>query len=144
MKAILSEENVVLNAKLNDKEEAIRFAGKILVDNGYVTEAYIPDMLRREESVSTYIGNQIAIPHGVDGSQEHILYSGISFVQVPKGVSFGTDKEAKILIGIAGKNDEHLEILSNIAMVLSEQENVDKLVQATSKNEIISMFEGVL
>lgn len=144
MKKVLSEANVILGAEIENKEEAIRFAGQVLVDNGYVMPEYIPDMLQREESVSTYIGNQIAIPHGIDGSQEHIIYSGISFVQVPNGVSFGPGKEAKILIGIAGKNDEHLEILSNIATVLSDQENVEKLVQAKSKNEIISMFEGVL
>lgn len=144
MKQIFPLENVRLNAKLNNKEEAIRAAGQVLVENKYVDEAYIECMLQREEVVSTYIGNQVAIPHGVDGSQQYIKHSGISFVQVPEGVSFGPGNEAKLLIGIAGKNDEHLEILSKIAGLLGEEENIEKLVHAKSEKEIVEMFEGVI
>lgn len=144
MKEIFPIENIKLNIQLDNKEEAIKYTGQILVENNYVSQEYTECMLQREEVISTYIGSRVAIPHGVDGSQKYIKYSGISFVQVPEGVSFGEGKEANILIGIAGKDDEHLEILSKIAMLLSEEENIDKLVNATSKNEIMKLFEGVI
>ncbi|MFI3618660.1 PTS sugar transporter subunit IIA [Enterococcus avium] len=144
MKQVFPLENIKLNISLSDKEEAIRAAGKVLLDNDYVEPEYINSMLQREEVVSTYIGSHVAIPHGVDGSQQYIKHSGISFIQVPQGVSFGPDKEAKLLIGIAGKNDEHLEILSKIAGLLGEEENIDKLVNAQSEKEISELFEGVI
>ncbi|WP_090406425.1 PTS sugar transporter subunit IIA [Enterococcus malodoratus] len=144
MKEIFPLENIKLNVALADKEQAIKAAGQVLVSNGYVDEEYINSMLQREEVVSTYIGSQVAIPHGVDGSQQYIKHSGISFIQVPEGVSFGPEKEAKLLIGIAGKNDEHLEILAKIAGLLGEEENIERLVNARSEKEIAELFEGVV
>lgn len=144
MKEVFPLENIKLNVSLADKKQAIEAAGQVLVSNGYVDEKYIDCMLQREEVVSTYIGSQVAIPHGVDGSQQYIKHSGISFIQVPEGVSFGPGNEAKLLIGIAGKNDEHLEILSKIAGLLGEEENIDKLVNAQSEKEIAELFEGVV
>ncbi|MGM0240663.1 PTS sugar transporter subunit IIA [Enterococcus sp. AZ103] len=143
MSHVFNLKNIELNQKLSSKEEAIKTCGAILVNNGYVKPEYIQSMLAREEVLSTYMGNGIAIPHGVDGSQEYIMHSGISLLQVPEGVSFGPNKEVKVLIGIAGKNDEHLEYLSKIATVLSESENIEKLAQAQTKEEIFNLFEGV-
>lgn len=144
MKEILPLKNIKLGLTLADKEEAIKTAGRVLVENGYVDENYIDCMLQREEIVSTYIGSQVAIPHGVDGSQQYIKHSGLSFLQVPEGVSFGPDKEAKLLIGIAGKNDEHLEMLAKIAGLLGDEENIEKLVSAQSQEEVAALFEGVV
>ncbi|EOH91755.1 PTS sugar transporter subunit IIA [Enterococcus pallens] len=144
MKEILPLKNIKLGLTLADKEEAIKTAGRVLVENGYVDENYIDCMLQREEVVSTYIGSQVAIPHGVDGSQQYIKHSGLSFLQVPEGVSFGPGKEAKLLIGIAGKNDEHLEMLAKIAGLLGDEENIEKLVSAQSQEEVAALFEGVV
>lgn len=141
--AILKKENIHLNAVFNTKEEAIRQAGSILVEQGYVASLYIEKMLEREELTSTYMGNFIAIPHGTDESKGFVMESGISIIQVPEGVDFGGGNIVKLLIGIAGKNNEHLDILSNIAIVCSEEENVESLVQAATAEEILAIFEGV-
>lgn len=140
---ILAKENIKLNTTVASKEEAIRLTGSILVERGYVDANYIEKMLEREELTSTYMGNFVAIPHGTEDSKQFVKESGISFVQVPQGVDFGGGNIVKLLIGIAGKNDEHLDILSNIAIVCSEEENIDKLVRATTAEEIIEIFEGV-
>jgi len=140
---ILSKDNIKLNVYLNSKEEAIRFTGQILVDGGYVEPSYIEKMLEREEITSTYMGNYVAIPHGTDDSKQSVLHSGISVVQVPNGVDFGNGNIVKLLFGIAGKNNEHLDILSQIAIVCSEVENIEKLVQAKTEDEILAIFEGV-
>lgn len=141
--SILAKENIILNKAVGSKEEAIRLTGNILVDKGYVDADYIEKMLEREELTSTYMGNFVAIPHGTEDSKQFVKKSGISFIQVPQGVDFGEGNIVKLLIGIAGKNNEHLDILSNIAIVCSEEENIEKLVNAKTEEEIIAIFEGV-
>jgi PTS system mannitol-specific IIA component len=140
--SILTKENILLNTTIGTKEEAIRLTGSILVDKGYVDASYIDKMLEREQLTSTYMGNFVAIPHGTEDSKPFVKESGISFVQVPQGVDFGGGNVVKLLIGIAGKDNEHLDILSTIAIVCSEEENIEKLVAATTAEEILAIFEG--
>ncbi|KMM36340.1 PTS sugar transporter subunit IIA [Guptibacillus hwajinpoensis] len=142
-KEILATENVVLNEKASSKEEAIRMAGQILVDNGYVEASYVDQMLEREKLTTTYMGNSVAIPHGTEDAKKAVKSSGLSIVQLREGVDFGDGNIAKIIVGIAGKDNEHLEILSQIAIVCSEEENVEQLIQADSKETLISMFDEV-
>lgn len=141
--SILAKDNIQLNTTVNSKEDAIRLTGKILVEKGYVEPNYIEKMLEREQLTSTYMGNFVAIPHGTEDSKPFVKESGISFVQVPQGVDFGAGNIVKLLIGIAGKDNEHLDILSNIAIVCSEEENIEKLVSAQSVDEILAIFEDV-
>lgn len=143
---ILKKENIRLNQAFANKKEAIQYAGQVLIDGGYVEEAYIEEMLQREENLTTYMGNFIAIPHGTDNSKDMIKHSGLSVVQVPEGVNFGTADDEKIvtvIFGIAGVGDEHLDILSNIAIYCSDLDNVIKLADAASEEEVLSALEGV-
>jgi PTS system mannitol-specific IIA component len=142
-KPILSEDTIILNARVSDKESAIKLAGQLLVDNGFVEEAYVDQMLERESLSSTYIGNHVAIPHGTEDAKRAVKASGISIVQIPEGVDFGENQVAKLVIGIAGKDNEHLEILSKIALVCSEPENVEKMALAQTKEELLSFFVEV-
>ncbi|MCM3716933.1 PTS sugar transporter subunit IIA [Fictibacillus phosphorivorans] len=142
-KEILSAENILLNQNFSNKEEAIRGTGQVLVDKGYVEAAYIEKMLEREELTSTYMGNFVAIPHGTEDAKKSVNESGLSILQVPSGVDFGDGNIVKVLIGIAGKDNEHLEILSQIAIVCSEEENIEKLVNAKSAQEILELFSEV-
>src|SRR5699024_4437098 len=108
-----------------------------------VKKAYVKKMLEREKLTSTFMGNHVAIPHGTEDAKKAVKETGLSIVTVPEGVDFGEGNIAKILIGIAGKGDEHLEILSKIALVCSEEENIQKILDAESKEEIISIFAEV-
>jgi PTS system mannitol-specific IIA component len=144
MSEILTPENVVMGASLKDQDEAIRRAGELLVANGYVDDKYIDSMFEREESVSTYMGNAVAIPHGTSDSKQWVSQSGLSIITVPDGVDYGDGNVAKLIVGIAGKGDEHLDILSNIALVCSDEENVTKIVNAQSKDELLAFFEDVV
>lgn len=137
-KAVLCEENVVLGLGSVSKEEAIVMAGKKLVENGYVNENYIEAMLEREKLMTTFMGMGVAIPHGVNEAKKEILASGIVILQFPEGVDFDGEK-AHLIIGIAGVGNEHLEILSNIAVVLDD-ELTDRLKDSNSKAEIMEAF----
>lgn len=59
-------------------------------------------MIKRNEELSVYMGNFIAIPHGTDEAKRDVKKTGITIVQVPRGVSFGsaddTEKIATILL----------------------------------------------
>lgn len=143
MPEILTEQTVELNASFAGRDEAIRRAGELLVANGNVDERYIDSMFEREQSVSTFMGNAVAIPHGTNESKDSVLNSGLSIITVPEGVDYGDGNVAKLIIGIAGKGGEHLEILSQIALVVSDEENVEKIVAASSKEELLAYFDEV-
>ncbi|KRM96127.1 PTS system, mannitol-specific IIA component [Liquorilactobacillus aquaticus DSM 21051] len=142
----LQENMILLDQHVATKEEAIRLAGKLLVDNGYAAPEYIDSMLARNADVSTYMGNFIAIPHGTDSGKKYIKKTGISVVQVPMGVDFsgnGDENIVTIVFGIAGLNGEHLELLSQIALFCSDVNNVVKLADAQSAEEIINLLKEV-
>jgi len=135
-------ENIRLNEKFESKYDAIKMAGELLLAGGYVNEHYIEEMVKREDLSTTYIGNDIAIPHGTEAAKNDVLNSGISVIQVPEGVDFNGDK-ARVIFGIAGKNNTHLEILANIAVFCSDMDNVEKLVKAETKEEIMDLLGGI-
>ncbi|NNU83529.1 PTS mannitol transporter subunit IIA [Geobacillus sp. BMUD] len=141
--SILNKENIMLNAQPKTKEEAIRLAGDVLVKQGYVDPAYVDAMLEREELTSTYIGNSVAIPHGTEAAKSLIKHSGISIVQVPGGVDFGGGNQAMIVIGIAGKDGEHLDILSKLALVCAEVDHVEAMANAKTAEEILELLHEV-
>lgn len=140
-KPVIAKENIMLNAKFKNKWDAIQASGMILLKEGYVMQDYLEDMKAREHVATAYIGNHVAIPHGIDGSENHILYSGISFIQVPEGVSFD-DNIAYLLIGIAGKGGSHIEILSKIALLLMDMNVVEKLKTTNDIDYVLNLFSS--
>lgn len=134
----LEEKNIFLNLDSVSKEEAITRAGEELVKLGCVDEKYIDYMLEREKLATTYMGLGIAIPHGVNEAKSTIKESGLVFLQYPNGVDFDGEK-AYLVIGIAGKGDEHLEVLSSVAIKISE-ELTEKLKNTTSKQDFLDEF----
>lgn len=141
-KAIFAKENIMLNQVCKDKWEAIRACGQILVDRGYVTPEYINDMILREKNASVYVGNHLAIPHGIADSEKHILSSGLVFLQVPEGVKFG-DETAYVIIGIAGKNGKHIQILSSVATVCTDLKNIELLKKAKDENQVLDLLSTI-
>ena len=138
MSRVLCKENIFLGLDSVSKEDAIVLAGQKLVENGYVNENYIEAMLEREKLMTTVMGMGVAIPHGVNEAKKEVKESGIVILQFPEGVDFDGEK-AHLVIGIAGVGNEHLEILSNIAVVLDD-ELTDRLKNSTSKDEVLEAF----
>ena len=134
---ILRKRNIRLGLKTVERDEAIRMAGRMLYESGYVNENYIEAMLERERDLSTYIGKGLAIPHGVGAAKEEIKKSGMVVLQFPEGVKFG-DETAYLVIGIAGVGNEHLSILSNIATAIDvEDESITETLRTTTQVETI-------
>lgn len=140
---VLKKENIFLAQSFSSKEEVIRFAGQALVDSGYVNPSYIQGMIERDRGMSTYMGNEIAIPHGTEKVKKEVLSSGIVIVQVPDGVDFDGNK-VRLVFGIAGKNNSHLNILSKIAIACAEIDNVQKMVEAKTADELIAVINDTI
>ena len=139
---ILLKENVVVGMKPVGKIDAIRAAGEMLVSSGYVEKPYVDGMIARELDISTYIGKGIAIPHGENAVKQYVKKSGIVILQFPEGVDFGNGNKAHIIVGIAGKDNDHLAILANIASAMDEcsDDELQKLYTTADANVLYDMF----
>lgn len=133
----LDRSAVRLHAHPANKEEAIRQAGRLLVDAGYIEAGYIESMLGREQEANTYLGNGIAIPHGMLKDKEQIIKTGISVLQVPNAVEWNPGEPVYLVVGIAARSDEHIEVLANLTDVLSDEETVLRLAKTDNPDEII-------
>lgn len=136
---ILVPKGIILNQKSVTKEEAITAAGQLLTDLGYVDKEYIPLMLEREKIVTTYIGMGLAIPHGTTHDEGIIHKTGIVLIQYPEGIDFG-DEKAQLVIGIAGKGGEHMEILSKICTALEDETILEKMKTTDDKEWIMKQL----
>ncbi|GAA1470117.1 PTS sugar transporter subunit IIA [Microbacterium thalassium] len=123
------------------KEEAMAEAAGILESAGAVTSAYLDAMLQREETVSTYMGNELAIPHGTNDTKDEILESALSVVRYDGGIDWDGER-VTFVVGIAGKGDEHLEILSQIAILFSEEDDVARLKRAATPEELFEIVSA--
>ncbi|WP_309120904.1 PTS sugar transporter subunit IIA [Paenibacillus sp.] len=139
---ILSTNKVKLGAKAADKNEAIRMAGRLLVDAGHVPEEYIEKMIERDALSSTYMGGGLAIPHGTNEAKPLVKSTGMSILVFPDGVSFGDGQVAKLVVGIAAVGDDHLDILTNVAMICSDEDSFDSILTADSEERLIAIFES--
>jgi mannitol PTS system EIIA component len=138
---VLSTGSVRIHSGSATREEAMKEAADILQAAGAVTGEYFDAMQQREATVSTYMGNELAIPHGTNETKQSILESGLSVVRYDGGVSWGGEP-VTFVVGIAGKGDEHLEILSQIAILFSEEEDVERLKAAGTPEELFQIIAG--
>lgn len=138
----LTEKNIFLGLTANSKEEAIRYAGQKLVDNGYVKPAYIEAMLERERLTSTFLGESIAVPHGTIEAKDDVITTGIVFCQYPAGVQFGEEEQdqARIVIGIAACNNEHLDVIAKLTNALDDPKIIAQLATTCNIEEVLTIL----
>ncbi len=137
------EKNMVkLGSNIDSKKKAIEEVGKLLVDGGYIKTAYIDSIFGREEISNTYLGNGICIPHGLQENRNLILKTGIAVLQIPDGVIWKDDEKAHIIVGIAAKSDEHIEILSQLTNLLMDEEEAKKLATTKDINLILNTLNS--
>ncbi|QIV86150.1 PTS mannitol transporter subunit IICBA [Glutamicibacter mishrai] len=139
---ILKSDGVILAGTATERDSAIEEVGQLLMQRGSVDADYVKAMHERETSVSTYMGNFLAIPHGTNDAKEHINHSAVAVVRYPEGIDWG-GKDVKFVVGVAGLNNEHLKILASIAKIFTNKEQVAQLEQATSVQEILDLFGKV-
>jgi mannitol PTS system EIIA component len=137
--ALLQERAIKLDGRAGSAVEAIRQAGQLLVDVGAVSTSYVDSMLERERSVSTVMGEGVAIPHGTNESKSEVLHDALSFVRFPEGVDWN-GKPVTIAIGIAATGDNHVGILSRLATILVDPDSAQQLREATETATVLSLL----
>ena len=123
----LEASTVRLGAAPASKEEAIRMVADLLVAEGHIDPGYAESMLGREKVANTFLGEGIAIPHGLLKDRELIRSTGIGVLQVPAGVEWNPGETVRLVVGIAAASDEHLQILANLTQVLADEDEVQRL-----------------
>lgn len=138
----LSRHDVHLGLKADSKEAAILTAGRLLAERGYVAPDYVNAMLEREQLVSTYLGESIAVPHGTIAAKEFVKRTGIVICQYPAGVAFGeaADEVARLVIGIAARNDEHMQVITRLTNALDEPGLIDRLASTTDPQAFLDLL----
>jgi mannitol PTS system EIIA component len=142
MSEVLTQSHIKVPGEARTKDGAIREAGQLLVDAGAVSPAYVDAMFEREKSVSTYMGNFLAIPHGTNEAKDTITRSAISVVRYDEPIDWNGN-DVRFAVGIAGVENGHLEILGKIAVVFSDSDEVDKLLAARSGDELYQLLQAV-
>ncbi len=138
---VLAKDNILTGLKTESKDDAILRAGHLLEQKGYVRKGYADAMLKRENESTTYMGMGIAIPHGTDEAKKDIIRSGIVILQYPEGVDFG-DEKAYLIAGIAGKGDEHIEILASLGETFEDEDKLKTLMSAEDPNTIYNILNN--
>lgn len=139
---VLAAESIVLGGTAGTRDDAITEAGELLVAAGAVEPAYVDAMHEREQSVSTHMGNLLAIPHGTNEAKDSIRRTALSYIHYPDGIDWN-GKQAEFVIGVAGAGKDHLKLLAKIAAVFTDPEQVERLRAATSADEVLAVLDSV-
>lgn len=135
----ISRDDIRLGCATVGREESIRDAGALLVERGYVKAPYVDAMVDRDRLTSVYIGMGIAIPHGTNDAKESVEKTGVVLMQYPGGVDYDGEK-AELVFGIAGKGEEHLEVLANICRILEDEEVLAKMKTTDDLDWVLSVL----
>jgi len=144
MTGIISLETVQLNGVVSSKEDAIRKAGELLVKAGCVHPDYVKGMLGREQTMSTFAGNGVSIPHGRYEDLGLVHRTCISVLQVPEGVEWEDGEKVYLVVGIAAKGEEHMQVLSNLATVLEDYDTAMMLAKTDDPRILLNYLDKPL
>ena len=135
MSNLLVLAGIRLDATASSQEEAVRFCGALLHELGAVEEKYIDAMVERENIISSYMGEGVALPHGTDASRQYVNFAQLVFVRFLEPVPW-EGEEVRLCIAIAAKGDEHTELLGNLADKLLDEVSFEKFMTSNSIDEI--------
>lgn len=139
---VLDLAQIDLGGVASSPTEAIEAAGRMLVEAGAVSPDYVGFMLAREQLMSTFMGNHLAIPHGTNEAKETIRRSALSFTRYDEPIDWDGN-EVRFVVGIAGKDGGHMEVLSKIALVFSDEEQVQQLLTAETPERVLELLGDV-
>jgi len=146
LKDVINKEMIELDFNADDWELAVKEAGNLLFLNHCVEERYITSMVDAVKSIGPYIviGKGIALPHS--RSSDGVLKIGISILRLKNPVIFGhpeNDPVDLVFALSAIDNSSHLRVLSDLAKMLNSEDNVKKIREAVSSDEIIQLINNL-
>jgi len=139
---VLSTAGIRVCLHAADKWDAIGQCGAALVELGAVEPGYVDLMHERERTVTTYVGEGVAIPHGTDASRALVRRTTLCVLQFPDGVDWG-GHTVVLCVAIAAGGDEHVAVLSGLARLLLDPDKAGRLRSSTSVDEIHEMLAPI-
>ncbi|MGN9779476.1 PTS sugar transporter subunit IIA [Micromonospora sp. H33] len=140
--ALLDRRAIRLGETAADREDAIRRSGAVLVETGAVNPAYVDTMLARERSVSTYVGEGVAIPHGTLAGKDAVRRDALAVLRFPAGVDWGGE-QVVLCVAIAARGDGHVALLAQLAEILLDPERARALREATDADDVLRLLKPV-
>ena len=138
---LLDLDAIDLDARADDKEAAVRACGETLVRVGAVQPAYVDAMLERERTISTYVGEGVAIPHGTLAAKEAVVRDALCYLRFAEPIDWDGDEVTVCVgIGIAARDNGHIAILGQLATILMDPPRAAALRAATSADDVIALF----
>lgn len=140
LSSLLAETSIRLSETATDKEDAIRQTGAALLDAGAIDASYIDAMLERERSVSTFVGEGVAIPHGTLAGKDSVKKDALVVLRFPEGVDWDGN-DVRVCVGIAARGNGHIALLSQLATVLLDPERAAALRAATTSTQVYELLK---
>ena len=143
---LLKPESIALGISAPaSKEEAIRLLADFMEKGGNLSdkEQYVKDVLIREESGTTGLGDGIATPHA---KSDGVKAPGLAAMTVPDGMDFAAmdGNPSRLFFMIAapnGANNEHLAILSKLATMIMDPDFKEALIAAKTVAEFRRLID---
>lgn len=139
VRELLDPRAIRLGMPSTDRDQAIRACGEALVAVGAVAEPYIEAMFEREASISTYVGEGVAIPHGTLAGKDHVRRAALSFLSFPDGIDWN-GSPVTVAIGIAARDNGHIAILGQLASILMDPDRAAALRAATDAGDVLALL----
>lgn len=142
---VLQEPFLQLKDSADDWKSAVRLAAKPLLNYEYIEPSYVEAMIKSVEQLGPYIviAPKVALPHA--RPEQGVNRVGMSMLRLKEPVYFSTEKQhgAQLIIVLAATDNEtHLKALSQLSMMLSENDNIDKLIAMNTKQEMLALIEA--
>ncbi|MGE6829608.1 BglG family transcription antiterminator [Priestia megaterium] len=142
---VLQEPFLQLTDSADDWKSAVRLAAKPLLNYEYIEPSYVEAMIKSVEQLGPYIviAPKVALPHA--RPEQGVNRVGMSMLRLKEPVYFSTEKQhgAQLIIVLAATDNEtHLKALSQLSMMLSENDNIDKLIAMNTKQEMLALIEA--
>ncbi|WP_176222156.1 BglG family transcription antiterminator [Tuberibacillus sp. Marseille-P3662] len=143
---VLSEDHILPNRSVESWQEAIKVAAQPLQEQGYIEETYINAMIQGVKDNGPYIviAPKIAVPHARPESGVQRL--GMSLLTIKDGIYFSDQEDhfvQMVIVLAAVDNDTHLKALSQLTELISNQDSVDEMIQATDPKTIMNLVNQV-
>ena len=143
---LLKSESIMLGAQPKDKNDAIAILTGLMEKGGNLSDKaqYEKDVLAREASGTTGLGDGIATPHAKSAG---VKAPGLAAMTVPAGMDFEAmdGNPSRLFFEIAAPDtaaDVHLEVLSKLATMIMDPDFKEALVAAKSKEEFLSLIDA--
>jgi PTS system mannitol-specific IIA component len=139
LRVLLPETSIDLDATATSRDDAIRQVGALLVSAGSVESGYVDQMLDRERTVSTFVGDGVAMPHGTLAAKNDVLVEGLALLRLANPIDWG-DQQVAVVIGIAAHGRRYITLLSQLASALLEEGRAESLRTATTLDEVYELL----